>query len=87
MGWIAWIVLGLISGLIAKAIMPGRDGGGFIATTILGIIGAVVGGFIANNFFGTAGAYGVNLYSIVVSVIGAMIVLFISHLVTRRSAV
>ncbi len=87
MGWIAWIVLGLIAGVIAKAIMPGREGGGFIATTILGIIGAVVGGFLANTLLGAGGAYGVNLYSIVVSVIGAIVVLFIYHLVTRRSAI
>jgi uncharacterized membrane protein YeaQ/YmgE (transglycosylase-associated protein family) len=87
MGIIAWIILGFISGLIAKAIMPGRDGGGFVMTTLLGIIGAVVGGFLANSVFGAAGAYGVNLYSILVSVVGAIVVLFVYHLVTRRSTV
>ena len=44
MGILSWIVLGLLAGIIAKWIMPGRDGGGFILTTILGIIGAIVGG-------------------------------------------
>ncbi len=47
MGIIAWIVFGLIAGVIAKLVMPGRDGGGFILTCILGIVGAVVGGWLA----------------------------------------
>ena len=46
MGILSWIVLGLLAGIIAKWIMPGRDGGGFILTTILGIIGAIVGGWL-----------------------------------------
>lgn len=52
MGIIAWIVLGLIAGAIAKAILPGRQGGGWIATLILGIIGALLGGWIASAIFG-----------------------------------
>ncbi|HWT25079.1 MAG TPA: GlsB/YeaQ/YmgE family stress response membrane protein [Solirubrobacteraceae bacterium] len=48
MGIIGWIVLGLVAGLIAKAIMPGDDPGGLIVTTLLGIVGAIVGGFIAS---------------------------------------
>lgn len=47
MGIIAWIIFGLIAGVIAKLLMPGRDGGGFILTCILGIVGAVVGGWLA----------------------------------------
>ena len=47
MGVIGWIVLGLVAGLIAKAILPGNDPGGFIVTTLIGIAGAIVGGFVA----------------------------------------
>ena len=65
MGIISWIIFGLIAGILAKWIMPGKDGGGFIVTVILGVIGAVVGGWISN--FG----------SFVVAVIGALVVLFI----------
>ncbi|EMU82658.1 GlsB/YeaQ/YmgE family stress response membrane protein [Escherichia coli] len=50
MGIIAWIIFGLIAGIIAKLIMPGRDGGGFFLTCILGIVGAVVGGWLATKF-------------------------------------
>ena len=49
---IGWIVFGLIAGLIAKAIMPGKDPGGFIITTLLGIVGAVIGGFVGRMLFG-----------------------------------
>ena len=49
MGIIGWIVLGLLAGLIAKAIMPGNDPGGFIVTTIIGVVGAVLGGFIGSS--------------------------------------
>ena len=64
MGIIAWIIFGLIAGIIAKLIMPGRDGGGFFLTCILGIVGAVVGGWLA-TMFGIGGSIsGFNLHSI-----------------------
>lgn len=50
MGIIAWIIFGLIAGAIAKLIMPGNDGGGFILTCVLGVVGAVVGGWLATMF-------------------------------------
>ncbi|MEG3848198.1 GlsB/YeaQ/YmgE family stress response membrane protein [Microcoleus sp. herbarium19] len=89
MGIIAWIVLGLIAGAIAKAIYPGHQGGGFIATTVLGIIGALVGGYLGQTFVGTsAGAsFGaLTLPSIAFAVIGAIVVLFIWGLLTQRAA-
>ena len=55
MGIIAWIVLGLIAGAIAKAIYPGHQGGGFLATTGLGIVGALVGGYLGQVLLGTSG--------------------------------
>ena len=51
MGFIGWIVLGLIAGAIAKAIMPGKQGGGFLVTLLLGVIGAVVGGWLGSAIF------------------------------------
>lgn len=70
MGIIAWIIFGLIAGIIAKLIMPGRDGGGFFLTCILGIVGAVVGGWLA-TMFGIGGSIsGFNLHSFLVAVGG-----------------
>ncbi|EJK3365170.1 GlsB/YeaQ/YmgE family stress response membrane protein [Salmonella enterica] len=79
MGIIAWIVFGLIAGVIAKLLMPGRDGGGFILTCILGIVGAVVGGWLATMF----GISGFNLHSFLVAVVGAIVVLVIFRLLRR----
>ena len=76
MGILSWIIFGLIAGILAKWIMPGKDGGGFIVTIILGIVGAVDGGWISTQFrFGRVA--GVNFGSFVVAVIGALVVLFI----------
>ncbi len=83
MGIIAWLVLGLISGFIASKIVN-KTGEGLILDIVLGIVGAFVGGFICNHFFGAAGVTGLNLYSMVVAVIGAIIVLLLYHLVFRR---
>lgn len=87
---IIWIILGFLAGFLAKSIMPGPDGGGFILTTILGIVGAVVGGFIGNALFGIPLAsdtsnLGNSLMSFVFSIIGAIVVLAIYRLATGRS--
>jgi uncharacterized membrane protein YeaQ/YmgE (transglycosylase-associated protein family) len=75
-GVIGWIVFGLIVGIIAKLLMPGRDPGGFIITALLGIAGAVVGGFVgrALGFYGPGEAAGYLM-----STLGAVILLFIYH--------
>lgn len=91
MGFLAWIVLGLIAGAIAKAIYPGHQGGGFIATTLLGIVGALVGGWLGSYFLGSNGAAAASIGaltpgSIIFAIIGAIIVLFVWSLVTRRTA-
>ncbi|HAX4944690.1 TPA: GlsB/YeaQ/YmgE family stress response membrane protein [Escherichia coli] len=84
MGIIAWIIFGLIAGIIAKLIMPGRDGGGFILTCILGIVGAVVGGWLA-TMFGIGGSIsGFNLHSFLVAVVGAILVLGVFRLLRRE---
>jgi len=75
-GILSWILFGLLAGIAAKLIMPGRDPGGFIVTILLGIAGAVVGGFIA-SFLGFGDYQGFDLRSFIVAVIGAVILLFI----------
>jgi uncharacterized membrane protein YeaQ/YmgE (transglycosylase-associated protein family) len=83
MSFLAWIVLGLIAGFIASKIVN-KQGEGFFLDIILGIVGAVAGGWIFSAF-GAQGVSGVNLYSILVAVIGAIVVLSIYH-VLRRTA-
>ena len=92
-GILAWIIFGLIAGLIAKALMPGKDPGGCIITTLLGIVGAVIGGFIGRSLLG----YGRStdsvsdlsepgfLMSLVLAVVGAIIVLAVYRLISRRN--
>ncbi len=75
MGILAWIVLGLICGAIAKAIMPGPDPGGMFVTMLIGIAGAFVGGFIATTL-GIGSFSGFNLGSMAVAVMGSMVLLF-----------
>jgi uncharacterized membrane protein YeaQ/YmgE (transglycosylase-associated protein family) len=84
-GIVAWIVLGAIAGFITNLIMGGT--GGVITTIILGIVGAVVGGYLAGSVLGVADVTGINLESIVVSVIGAIIVVAIFRGVSRRRAI
>jgi len=77
MGILSWIILGLLAGSIAKWIMPGRDPGGFIITTILGIIGAIVGGWVG-SLVGIGGPVtSFTLGSLVTAIIGALIILAI----------
>lgn len=87
MGILAWIVLGLIAGAIAKAIMPGRDPGGLIVTMLIGIVGAVLGGFLGTTLFGTGTVSGINLPSLLIAVVGALVLLFIYRMVTGRRTV
>jgi uncharacterized membrane protein YeaQ/YmgE (transglycosylase-associated protein family) len=84
MGLLAWIVVGVVAGFLAKMVVPGREPGGFFATTAIGAVGALVGGFIWNVFFHRAGATGVDIGSIFVAFVGAVVVLIGYHAVTRR---
>ena len=84
MAIISWIVFGFIAGAVAKWIMPGKDPGGFVGTIIIGIVGAVVGGFIA-NILGFAGVSpGFDLTSFIFAVIGAIVLLFVYRLVKGK---
>jgi uncharacterized membrane protein YeaQ/YmgE (transglycosylase-associated protein family) len=84
MSFIAWIVLGLVAGFIASKIVN-KSGEGTILDIILGIVGAVIGGYLFQTF-GMAGVTGVNLYSILVAVVGAIVFLVIYHAIFRRGA-
>ena len=85
MGFIAWLVLGLIAGFIASKLVN-KQGEGVAMDIVLGIVGAVVGGFLA-NVLGFHGITGFDLYSILISVVGAVVVLVVYHAITRRGAV
>lgn len=76
MGLLSWIVFGLLAGIIAKFLMPGRDGGGIIITILLGIAGAVVGGFIGSAL-GLGDVTGFNFRSFIIAVGGAILVLLL----------
>jgi len=90
---IGWIVFGLVVGLIAKAIMPGKDPGGCIITILIGIDGSLIGGFIGRALFGYGRAYGDArdltrpgfLMSLVLAVVGAIILLALYRLISGRS--
>jgi uncharacterized membrane protein YeaQ/YmgE (transglycosylase-associated protein family) len=84
MGIIVWIVLGLVAGLLAKFIMPGRDPGGIIITILIGIAGALVGGFISTKL-GYGAVDGFDLRSIVIAVLGAILLLIIFRMLRRRA--
>ena len=85
MGIIGWIVLGLVAGAIAKAILPGTQGGGWIITLVLGVVGALLGGFLGSAIFGIGleGFFSIQTWLLAIG--GAIVVLLIYGLVTRGS--
>ena len=84
MGIIAWIIVGGLAGLLAKAFSPGEEAHGFFITIFIGIVGACVGGFVA-NMLGHHGARAIDLYSIMVSTVGAVLVLALYKMSFRRA--
>ncbi len=86
MGILAWIVLGLVAGALAKFIMPGEQGGGIILTIVLGIIGALVGGFLGTYVFGFGDISGFDVRSIAIAVGGALLALVVYGFVARGRA-
>lgn len=83
MGILSWIVIGLIAGVIAKLIKPGKDPGGFFITILLGVAGALVGGFISSAL-GFGGVEGFDFGSILIAVLGAILLLVIYQMMTGR---
>jgi uncharacterized membrane protein YeaQ/YmgE (transglycosylase-associated protein family) len=84
MGILSWIVLGLVAGALAKFILPGKQGGGIIVTTVLGVIGALVGGFLGTRMFSFGQVTEFDLRSVAISVLGALVVLVLYGLVAKK---
>lgn len=82
MGILSWIILGLLAGALAKAMMPGPDGGGLLITMVLGIVGAMVGGAVGGMLFGT-GLAGFSLQSLILAVLGSLLVLWLYRMSRR----
>jgi uncharacterized membrane protein YeaQ/YmgE (transglycosylase-associated protein family) len=83
-GILSWIFFGLIAGAVAKFIMPGKDPGGCIGTIIIGILGAVIGGFVGNEIFNFGSVTGFNLRSFGIAILGAIILLSLYRLLLER---
>ena len=85
MGIIGWIILGLIAGAIAKAILPGNQGGGWLMTLLLGVVGALIGGWIGSAIFGIGLEEFWSFQTWIVAILGSILVLVIWGFVTRGS--
>lgn len=85
MGILSWIVLGLVVGIVAKWIMPGPDGGGLVMTTLLGVAGAFVGGWIGTQL-GFGSVTGFDFRSLAIAVVGALLLLFLNRKLRSRRA-
>ena len=83
---LAYVIIGLLGGAIAKAILPGEQGGGWLATMILGIVGALLGGFLGGAILGVSYDNIFSLKGLLFSVLGALLVLFIYGLVVKKKA-
>jgi uncharacterized membrane protein YeaQ/YmgE (transglycosylase-associated protein family) len=82
MGWIGWIILGALAGLVAKSIM--KEEGGLLKNIVLGVIGGLVGGGIV-QMLGGSGVNGFNIYSFIVAVLGAVLVIWIGRALTHKN--
>ena len=83
MSILAWIVVGIIAGWLAKMVIPGEGPAGLIGDLVVGVVGAIIGGWVF-NYFGHPGVTGLNLGSILVAFIGGVILLWLLRLVTGR---
>jgi len=83
MGFIAWILLGLTAGALAKFVIPGKQPGGCLVTTGIGIVGAVVGGFLG-SFIGFGQVESFDLGSIFIATLGAIVLLFVYGLISKK---
>jgi uncharacterized membrane protein YeaQ/YmgE (transglycosylase-associated protein family) len=86
MGILSWIVVGLIAGVLAKWIMPGRDPGGLLVTILIGIVGAVIGGFLVGLVVPGDLISGINITTILVATLGAVVLLAVYRWFAGRSA-
>ena len=84
MGVLSWILFGLIAGGIAKYLLPGKDPGGCLVTALIGIIGAVIGGFLGTTVFNWGRVTGFDLRSFLIAIAGAVLLLALYRLLVRR---
>ncbi len=80
---LAWIIVGIVAGFLAKNVVPGEGPGGVLGDLIVGVIGAIVGGWLF-NYFGHSGATGLNIWSILVAFVGSVVLLLIVRALTGR---
>jgi uncharacterized membrane protein YeaQ/YmgE (transglycosylase-associated protein family) len=85
MSILAWIIVGIIAGWLAKMVIPGEGPGGVVGDLVVGVVGAFIGGWIF-NYFGHAGVTGINIGSIIVAFIGGVILLWIIRTLTGKRA-
>jgi len=83
MNWLVWIIFGALAGWIASMIMGKNAQMGALANIVVGIVGALIGGFLMTNVFGAQGVTGFNITSLIVAIIGAVVLLFLVGLVRR----
>jgi len=86
LGFLAFLLLGLIAGAIAKAILPGKQGGGWFITLLLGVVGALLGGWLGSVLFGVGLEEFWSIQTWLVAIVGSIVVLLIYGLITRRSS-
>lgn len=84
MGFISWVFFGLVVGIIARCLMPGKEHFGIIMTVVLGVVGALIGGAMS-TFLGFGNVNGFNIYSIVVATVGSIVLLFVIHKLKTRN--
>jgi uncharacterized membrane protein YeaQ/YmgE (transglycosylase-associated protein family) len=85
MSFVAWIVLGLVAGFIGSKLVN-KTGEGIFRDVLLGVVGAIIGGYLF-NLFGATGVTGLNLYSLLVAVVGAVVFLIVYHAIFRRRSI
>ena len=84
---VAWLVVGIIAGLVARAVVPGEIGGGLLTDLGVGIVGAILGGWLGSMFLGTGHVTGINVQSIIIAICGALVLLFILRVLTPRRGI
>jgi uncharacterized membrane protein YeaQ/YmgE (transglycosylase-associated protein family) len=84
MGVVSWLLFGLVAGAIAKLIMPGKDPGGCLITSVIGMLGSMIGGFIGTRFFRIQHVTGFNMRSLGLAILGAIVLLTVYRLILGR---
>ena len=85
MNLLSWILLGLVAGGLAKLIFPGKDPGGCLVTIVIGVLGALIGGWIGTTFFNWGTVTGFDLKSVGIAVLGSLVLLALFRLLTRNA--